>query len=221
MASPLGLIPLSLQASGWKAYARATTTAARLPEMLDLDADGREECLELRNGILTIRRCDDTSEGSLWQSPSDWQVKEWTVSDLNHDGRNELALLVWRQFSPWPVDPILTEGGGRINSFHDAAGNSCHVILIGWRNGRFGELWAGSALFEPVISLAAADMDGDGAQELVTVEGKYQDSPLWRSGPLAIWKWNGFGFDLSTRIGGAFRHVKLPANHPGWMILSQ
>ena len=99
------------------------------------------------------------------------------ISDLNRDGGPEATLLVWRPFQPWPVDQWLPHGG-RIESFHDDQGNSCHIILIGWRGSAYGELWAGSALAGPVRSFAAADLNGDGSQELLTLEGSYAEAEV-------------------------------------------
>lgn len=123
------------------------------------------------------------------------------VSDLNRDGMNELALVVWRPHQPWPVDSFLPHGG-RIADFKNARGLSCHVILIGWDGQEYRELWAGSALIDPVSHIRAADLDGDGSQELVALEGSYKS---WQQGGnLTVWDWNGFGFRLLERVPGNF-----------------
>lgn len=186
----------------------------------DLNQDGIQECVRLVQETLVIYACADLSQAPLWQSPADWKVAGWTFSDLNQDGLPEITLFTWRKFAPWPVDKTMPSSG-RINNFHDQQGNSCHVILIGWKKGDFRELWAGSALADPVLSLLAVDVDGDGAQELVTIEGKYQQNKLFRSGALAIWKWNGFGFSLFQRMEGSFRRVAVLESSQKWILASQ
>jgi hypothetical protein len=49
-----------------------------------------------------------------------------------------------------------------------------------------------------VASFEAADLDGDGRQELVTLEGEY-DQPRWSRKTIGVWEWNGFGFTLRAR----------------------
>ena len=105
-------------------------------------------------------------------------------------------MAVWRPFEPWPVDAWQPHGG-RIAGFHDAQNRSCHIILWGWAETQFRELWAGSALAEPVLAFFAADWDDDGRDELMTVESTY-DHPEQGSA-LALWEWNGFGFSLMDR----------------------
>ena len=167
----------------------------------DLNGDGKPECLEMYAERLQISDCHGKP---LWQSPPEWQVKEAQIGDLNHDGKAEAILLVWRPFKPWPIDKFLPSGG-RINTFHNQAGLSCQVILIGWSRGAYNEVWAGSALIQPVTQLHAVDLDGDGWQELVTLEGKYDQNE--NRGVLTIWKWNGFGFTLEDQTRQTFTHL--------------
>ncbi len=150
--------------------------------------------LTLENGKVSIL----SSEGH-WDSPAGWIVQQAVWSDLNHDNQPEVSLLVSRPFAPWPVDKFLPRGG-RINMNHDSRGMSSHIILIHWKHNRWRELWAGSALARPVREFIIADMDGDTRQELVAREGTYQDTNPTRASTLAVWKWNGFGFDLVSRV---------------------
>ena len=196
--SPAPLHALELDTGGLSRVALPAGNIAIKPAVeADFNQDGLQEHLLLANGRLAII----SGDRSVWQSPAAWSVVQAGITDLNHDGVPEAALLVWRPFRPWPVDRWLP-AGGRIAGFQDAAGDSCQVILIGWRGREYGELWAGSALAEPVHSFAVADLNGDKVQELVTLDGSYA-AP--RSAPalaLKVWEWNGFGFaDVSTMTG--------------------
>ncbi len=133
-----------------------------------------------------------------WVSPPGWIVQQADWTDLNHDGLPEVTLLVKRPFAPWPVDRVLPYGG-YIQSHQDSEGFSSHLILIGWKDDHWGELWAGSALARPVRSFTACDIDSDGRQELVALEGIYSDTDHQAASSYAIWKWNSFGFDLISR----------------------
>ncbi len=165
----------------------------------DLDQDGVPETLKLTGGGATLQ----TGNQIRWQSPQAWRVAQARIADLNRDGLPEAALLVWRPFKPWPVDTWLPNGG-RIDSFHDSQGKSCHIILIGWKQGAFRELWAGSAMAHPVSSFAAVDLAGTGQQYLVTLEGEYDDPPSTASRRLKVWEWNGFGFTIVNELEDSF-----------------
>ncbi len=179
----------------------------------DVNQDGQPESL-----LLFDRQAKILSQGKVvWTSPEAWQVVQAGMTDLDRDGVPEATLLVWRPFSPWPVDRWLPHGG-RIQDFHNPQGLSCHLILIGWRKGRYTELWAGSALAEPVLSFAAADLNGDGRQELVTLDGDYSAASPGGSGParhLKVWEWNGFGFSVVYSLAGTFTGMGIAQNLAG------
>ncbi len=178
----------------------------------DFDYDGVPATLTLTAGRATI----ETGSQIRWHSPQDWRVEQAQIADLNRDGLPEAALLVWRPFKPWPVDNWLP-AGGRINSFHDSKGRSCHLILIGWKQDAFRELWAGSALAEPVNKFAA-DLMGDGRQYLVTLGGEYDDPPAAPSRNLKIWEWNGFGFTVVNELEDSVR-LMVPAQTEDGRVL--
>lgn len=205
MAALLLVTPAPIRA--WR-LDRSTLTRSPLPPILhlpsgdsaaDLDGDGSPERLTLVQGRAAIW----SGSRVLWQSLQAWRVREAHVTDLNRDGTPEVSLLVWRPFKPWPVDAWLPHGG-RIEGFHDADGLSCHIILIGWKQGAYRELWAGSALADPVKSFTAADLLGDGRQYLVTLEGDYDDPASAPARRLKVWEWNGFGFSVVHELDGAF-----------------
>ncbi len=165
----------------------------------DLNDDAFPETLELSGTLLSIVSLGQT----VWQSPAGWNVIQAAISDLDHDGHPEVILLVWRPFKPWPVDKWLPNGG-RITDFQNSAGQSCHMILVHWKQGVYRELWAGSALADPVTSFIAADLDGDNTQELAVLEGRYADIKTAPAQILKVWEWNGFGFTVVSYKEGLF-----------------
>ena len=129
---------------------------------------------------------------------------------------DEVILLVWRPFQPWPVDRF-TPYGGRIDTFHDDQGNSCQVILVGWQRGAFRELWAGSAMIRPLFNLTLADLDHDGRQELAALESTYEKPG--QAIALTVWGWQGFGFTLIDRLEGPFQDLQIGADDFNtWLI---
>jgi hypothetical protein len=187
------------------------------PKEADLDADGSPETVSL----VGTRAVIASGGNPVWTSPEVWQVRSARLADLNHDRRWEIALLVWRPFQPWPIDRFLPYGG-RINEFQDIDGLSCHLILVGWVGNTYREVWAGSALAQPLLSIAATDLDADGWQELIALESDYNTVQHEPASALTIWEWNGFGFDLIDRQPGRFRSMELRSTPVGpTFILTQ
>jgi hypothetical protein len=141
--------------------------------------------------------------GPLPILPSAWHVTASVLADVTHDGVHEWVLLVWRPWQDWPIQRWSVTPSP-IAAFHDAAGQSCHLILIHPQDGR--EVWAGSALPVPLLALAVEDVDGDGRNEVIALEGSYSNG---RDGPgrhVDVWRWNGFGFTLQWRSpAGVYR----------------
>jgi hypothetical protein len=163
------------------------------PIFADLDDDDQDERITLDAGIASIYQGDRL----LWSSPKEWHVEQAQITNLNRDETRELTLLLWRDFSPWPIDAYLVHPG-RIQDFHNREGRSCHLILIGWLGNEYGELWAGSALADPILAFTSVDLDGDGWDELIGLESQY-DNPPNGNQSITIWEWNGFGFSLLQR----------------------
>jgi hypothetical protein len=198
-----------------RAQISGATEGATETESADFNQDGQAECLKLTQERGQITDCQGQV---LWSSPEGWQVKQIQVGDLNRDGVPEAVLLVWRPFKSWPIDSFLPSGG-RIQEFHDRDQMSCHVILIGWMRDGYNELWAGSALIQPVTQLRLVDLDGDGEQEMVALEEDY-DHPE-KGGYLTIWHWEGFGFSLAAQDRHRYFQVQVMQNDGKEWIVAQ
>lgn len=203
--SPLPLQAWELGPGGLQAVpVPVGLSALEPPRQADLDADGILESLVLSDGQARLF----SGAATVWASPAEWTVIQAQITDLDGDGQPEATLLVWRDFQAWPVDRWLPHGG-RIATFHDAAGQSCHLILVHWSREGYRQLWAGSALADPVRQFASADLDGDGRQELVALESRY-DLPRSAAGTaVKVWEWNGFGFTLVSSLVGRFDKLSL------------
>ena len=182
----------------------------------DIDLGQPSDCVTYENQKVAIHDCLNRTDVK-WNSGDTWKVTEAIPADLNHDGKTELAMVVWRPFKPWPVDSFMPNGG-RIESFQDRQGFSCHVILVGWDGDSYREMWAGSALVDPVSQIRAIDIDGDGYQELIALEEKYDSQT--GTGNLTVWEWSGFGFRLMDRIAGPFSQYGIVLNQSDVLILT-
>ena len=202
------LTPNSTEYSNW--------TLVKPYPLSRFDFGSSRDCLDLERQSIKIAECQNKT-AVKWQSPENWQVTEAISADLNRDGKNELVMVVWREHKTWPIDSFLPSGG-RIADFHDSDGSSCHLILVGWDGEKYRELWAGSSLIDPVFNIRAEDLDQDGYQELVTLEGKYDNRNI--TGNLTVWDWSGFGFRLRDRQQGKFSEFGIVSANQNVMIVS-
>jgi len=157
-------------------------------------------------GSAPSRAAHADATAALPARPADGEVNASALADVTGDGSaadgsaadggTEWVLLVWRPWQDWPVQQW-SSLPSPIAGYHDAAGDSCHLILL---DPQGGEIWAGSALPVPLLGLLVEDVDQDGIAEVVTPEGTYAGG---RDGParhVDVWQWNGFGFTLERRF---------------------
>lgn len=200
----LALVPRSISVLPWRVYTfhPDSFTLQRAPYALSLvpaPVESREP--DCQSGL---HRPPPSCHPVV---PPDWLVTASALADVTHDGVPEWVLLVWRPWRDWPIQRW-SPAPSPIAGFHDAKGDSCHLILLDPRDGR--EIWAGSALPAPLLALAVGDVDGDGRNEVVTLEGDYRTG---RAGPATrvdVWRWGGFGFTLEGRSpSGVFHQLGL------------
>jgi hypothetical protein len=149
-------------------------------------------------GACTVTRASSTADepSSLPALPSDWEVTASAMGDVVGDGKAKWVLLVWRPWRDWPIQRW-SSAPSPIAGFHDAAGESCHLIVVDPADGR--QVWAGSALPTPFLALSVEDVDRDEVDEVVTLEGSYAVGRGGMGTHVDVWDWNGFGFTLAWR----------------------
>lgn len=145
----------------------------------DLDGDGIAEKYTLRDGIITVQ----ADSRLIWQSPGDWWVDYFFLGDADNDGLPELNLLVWKEGSFGPHRPFWVE--------EEDSSVKNHLFIFKLVEGHCKPAWQSSNLDYPNYRAALIDLDGDGENELVVIEGSYTH-PGKREATL--WKWNGWGF---------------------------
>ncbi len=134
---------------------------------IDLTGDGQPETVRRAGEGVTIYEAGT----AVWTSPAAWRVVDVALGDPNDDGRFELLLAVWQR---------------------DAAGHErSQPYIVGYRGGEYRLIWGGRPLARPISEVELGDVDGDGRQELITLEAD----------ALAIWRWQGWNFSLMWRSG--------------------
>ena len=154
---------------------------------VDLTGDGHDEIIRRAGEQVTIFE----SGTAVYTTPLEWRVVDVALGDPNDDGRAELLLAIWQ-----------TDGEG-----HDRS----QPYIVGYRGGEYKLIWGGRPLARPISEVELGDMDGDGKQELVTVE---EDA-------ITIWRWQGWNFSLMWRgENGRYRDLALLPEKNGRLVVS-
>ncbi len=137
---------------------------------IDLTGDGVAEIVRLESGRVFV------FEGSrlAWESPQEWQVLDVALGDPNDDGRGEIMLALQKPGK-----------NGKLTS---------HPFMIGHRGGIYRQLWGGSALAVPIQELELGDINGDGKQELIVLEGLIDGMKT-----ITVFSWDDWVFRLFWR----------------------
>ncbi len=152
----------------------------------DLDADGTPETIHLKDGQVQVEEGGQV----VWQSTPERRIVDMVAGDAWDDLRQELIMALWQKDA---------EGVPRSQPF-----------IIGHRHGRYDILWGGSPVADPIYDLDLGDVNGDGRNELVVLEGDYADPPDQPAHFLTVWRWNGWGYTLLWRSEvGRFRDLHL------------
>lgn len=135
------------------------------------------------------------SENILWASPLEWDVSDVEIGDVDNDGALELVVAFWRvgDFGK-DLEGLKPKRGEKMGS---------HLYLYRFKDGEVSVEWGGSTVDFPIIQLESYDIDNDDKNEIIVVEGRYED---YDSGNLfartiAVWEWNGWGFSNEFRGG--------------------
>ena len=156
-------------------------------ELADLDNDSVPKNYNLENGRLTITE----NEKMIWQSPSDWWIDNFALADSNNDGIVDINLSLWKSGSFGTSKPFwIKENDMSVKN---------HFFVLGFSGGSIKQVWGSSNLAEPNCEFKIADVDNDGKNDLVVVEGDYLQKPKCAGNYVAVWKWNDWGFSNEWR----------------------
>jgi len=153
----------------------------------DLDNNLIKETYILENGKLTI------SENSkiIWQSSTEWWVDNFVLADSNNDGIADISLSLWKAGNFGSSKPFwVKENDMSVKN---------HFFVLDFINGEIKQVWGSSNLAEPNCKFQIADIDNDGKNDLIVIEGDYSQKPKCSGNYVAVWKWNDWGFSNEWR----------------------
>lgn len=147
---------------------------------IDLTGDGLPEHVRRVGERVVI----DRDGVAVWRSPPTWRVVDLALGDPNDDGRSELLLALWKPGLDG-LEPLDSAKKQTLRS---------RPFVVGYRGGDYRTLWGGSAVADPIHEVELGDIDGDGAQELIVLDGDDH-----RERTLSVWRWHGWGYSLIWR----------------------
>lgn len=167
-------------------------------EISDLDNNSFPEEYFLKDGVLSIVENFQV----IWQSSPDWWIDSYALADSNGDGDVEINLSVWKVGNYGKIKPIWISGDDR--SIRN------HFFIFKYEKGELKPVWQSSNLDKQNCEFLFEDVDSDGKQELVTIEGDYSDD--WRCvGKYTnVWQWKDRSFFNDWRSSeGKFKNLRI------------
>ena len=164
----------------WKA-----TTSSTVSFVIDTDGNGRKETYRLEDHRVYVYQDADL----IWESPSEWKVTHLVLADVDHEGQEEILMVLWKRGSFGSSRPLWMEGPD--NDY----GN--HLFMYRLASGRMKPVWCSSAIPYPIMDLQV-EQDEDGKLELLITEGPPTGS-LYSLRKLfyrhqTLWQWQDWGF---------------------------
>ena len=167
-------------------------------EWADLDNNSVPGNFDLENGKLTITE----NEKMIWQSPSNWWIDDFVLADSNNDGVVDINLSLWKSGSFGSSKPFwVKENDMSIKN---------HFFVLDFSGDAIKQVWGSSNLVEPNCEFKIADVDDDGKNDLVVIEGDYSQKPKCGGNYVAVWRWNDWGFSNEWRSEkGNFKNLEI------------
>jgi len=179
-------------------------------EEKDLDNDSIFENYNLENGKLIITE----NKKTIWQSPSNWWIDDFVIADSNNDGVLDINLSLWKAGNFGSSKPFwIAENEMSVKN---------HFFVLDFVDNKVKQIWCSSNLSNPNCEFKIADINNDGKNELIVIEGDYSQRPKYKCNGnyVAIWKWNNWGFFNEWRsTKGNYINLKIDKNDKGNYIV--
>ena len=151
---------------------------------------GSSVFLSFENGEYQIKKVEDcpSSEPAVVEGieqviQADWRVDHVLVADADNDGIDEIIVTLWKQGSYGEELPLWVEENDE-NIEH-------HLFLYEYKDGEIVADWHSSSLSRPIQEIQVFDINNDGKNELIEIEGDYYNNQTL----VGIWVWNEWWFE--------------------------
>lgn len=186
-------------------WSNTSTTSKEMPKKIeavevqaDINGDSAEEKIKLEDQAVYVYQAGEL----IWQSNSDYQAEKVVVGDINNDQKTEILISLWKWGKYGPDLPFwLNEN---VNDF----GN--HLFIYRWEDDQIKLVWGSSTLDAPIRELEVADIDGDEKNDLIVLEGVYDDPRDAPARYVTVWKWKEWNlFNEYRGEQGSFKGLEL------------
>lgn len=174
----------------------------------DLDNNSHLEQCVMKDGALKIYH----GTILIWESPDNWWVDDFQIADSTCDGIMNINISTWRAGNFGSSKPLWVEE-------NDMSIRN-HFFVMKLENGAVKPVWMSSNLPVPNREFAFADVDLDGRQELVVIEGEYDDENQRAGNHVAVWQWDEWGFSNKWRSDkGSYSNLRIEPINGEYQIL--
>ncbi len=175
---------------------------------IDLNNNSHLEHCILKDGTLKIYH----GTILIWESPDNWWVDDFQIADSTCDGIMNINISAWRAGNFGSSKPLwIEENDMSIRN---------HFFVMKLENGAVKPVWMSSNLPVPNREFAFADVDLDGRQELVVIEGEYDDEIQRAGNHVAVWQWDEWGFSNEWRSDkGSYSNLRIEPINGEYQIL--
>ena len=156
-------------------------------EQVDLDNNSTPENYVLKSGELTIMK----NSKIIWQSPNDWWIDNFVIADSNNDGVLDINLSLWKSGNFGTSKPFWVKE-------NDLSVKN-HFFVLDFVGDEMKQVWGSSNLVEPNCEFQIVNIDNDGKNDLIVIEGDYSQKPKCGGNYVAVWRWNDWGFSNEWR----------------------
>jgi len=171
-------------------------------EQEDLNNNSILENYILEKGKLIITENLKT----IWQSPNDWWIDNFVLADSNNDKIIDINLSLWKSGNFDTSKPFwIEENDMSIKN---------HFFIFNLIDDTIKQIWGSSNLTRPNCEFKIADIDNNGKNDLIVIEGDYLEKPKCSGNYVAVWKWNDWGFSNEWRSEkGNFSNMEIEKNN--------
>ncbi|MBQ9610123.1 MAG: hypothetical protein IJV15_11865 [Lachnospiraceae bacterium] len=124
---------------------------------------------------------DNKTEELIYETPKEWKVSDYFYFDIDHDDKNEVVMVVWKQGSFGEHKPFWHEG--KDNKWTQ------HIFIYDWditRDNRLRAIWMSSAL-----GINVSEVFTDEKDRIHLIDDKGEET---------VWQWISWGLTLMEVI---------------------